>query len=115
MDTFSFIVSVLLIIFLVFHVWATALIGAEAKRSRWKYPALNERFFTGVVQTISAFGLAVLGANRILDWHMAEPLVLLILSGSLLIKVAPSLLWVFLYYTDGFTDEGHVRTEDRLE
>lgn len=106
MDAFLTVVSLLLVLFLFIHVWATTLMGRVTTESKFKYPALNERFFTGVIQTTSSLGFAALGANRIFDWHLSEPTVLIILVISLLIKVTPSMYWLYLYYTDGFHIDG---------
>lgn len=112
MDIFYEIISVLLMAFVFVHLWASILIGWVAKQSEWKYPALNERFVTSIIQSISAVGLGALGANRVFDLGWSPETVLLIISIALLVKVGPSFVWLFLYYTDGFHADGSLRDRD---
>lgn len=112
MDTFYKIMSFLLIAFVFVHIWATIMIGLVARASRWMYPALNERFVTSVIQSISAVGLGLLGANRLLELHWAPEFVLVIIATALLIKVVPSFVWLYLFYTDGFHADGSLKDRD---
>lgn len=109
MDTFYTIVSILLMAFVFVHLWASVMIGWVARQSEWKYPALNERFVTSIIQSVSAVGLGLLGANRVLGWHWSPEVALVVISISLLIKVVPSFVWLYLYYSDGFHADGSLK------
>lgn len=108
MDTLSLIVSILLVVFLITDIAAAYLLTKTSAKVHYSLIALNERAFVATVQAISASGLALLGMNRIFNWHIGEPLVLIILSASLLLQATPSIVWLFLYFRNKFNASGHI-------
>lgn len=102
MDTFTFVVSVLLTFFVITDIAAAFLLFTKAVQSHYSLIALNERAGVAIIQAVSASFLGILGANRILDWHLSEPLVLVLLSTALIIQAMPSVIWLFLYFGHRF-------------
>lgn len=102
MDTFTFVVSILITLFVISDVAAAYLLLTTAAKSAYSLVALNERAFVATVQATSGTLLGILGANRIFDWHMHEVPVLLILSAAILLQAMPSLVWLWLFFRNKF-------------
>lgn len=99
-EAFTFIVSLLLIMFVVIDLAVAYLLTKSKRASRGIYPALNERTLIAQTSLLSGVLLATLGVNRIMELGFTSPMVLVILSIALVIKSTPSIIWLF-YLTRG--------------
>lgn len=106
METITIFISLFLMIVVIFDLTASFLLIKGATETDYSITALNERAFVAANQGAAALLLAILGANRIFDWHLPEVVVLLILSAALMIGSLPSMVWLFLYFTGRFRGKG---------
>ena len=106
MDTFSFIISVMLVVFIATDLLAAALLFRGAARSSYSIIALNERALVATLQATSGLLLGILGANRIFEWHLPVEVVLVMLSVAVLLQALPSIVWLGLYFRHKFNNRG---------
>lgn len=108
-DLFLTIVSVWLMGAFLVHVTAAYMLTKAATGSQYRINALNERAVVATKDAGTGFLLAVLGANRIFDWHLNESVVLSLLSLALMIGVIPSALWIYMFLTNRFGYHGEIK------
>lgn len=107
MDTFSLIISAILMLVVLVDVSVAFLLARGAVRSNYSILALNERAFVALSQATSGFMLGILGANRIFGWHLPNDVVLVILSFALIIQATPGFVWLALYLGHKFKTNGN--------
>jgi hypothetical protein len=112
MDTFLVLVSAILVGFTFANFFASVILIGFARKAKWKLPALNERAITTGIKTVGTFLLGVLGANRIFDWHMSEPLVLSLLSVAVILHSLPPVIWLWYYKTGRFSQSENFQIEE---
>ena len=104
MDAFTYIISALLVFFVITDITAAWLLFRGATKASYSLIALNERAVVASLQATSGIILGILGANRILNWSLSEPFVLISLSVAMLLQAMPSLIWLILYFKKKFGD-----------
>lgn len=104
MGAFEVVISAILIFFMISNVWITRIIRGFAVDSDWRYPALNERYYSSTLKTFGNVLLGVLGMNRIFDWHMPPEAALVVLSVAILLHSLPPYIWVWYLKTGRFRD-----------
>ena len=102
MDLFEYTISFILIGFFLSNVYITTLLYRYARDGEWKFPALNERFYSAAIKTGGNFLLALLGMNRILELHWDVVLVLVMLSIAVIMHSLPPYIWYFYLKTGRF-------------
>ena len=102
MDTFTFIVSALLVFFVATDLLAAFLLFRGAAKSDYSIIALNERAIVATLQAASGVLLGVLGANRIFGWHIPAELALVLISAAVVLQAMPSVVWLWLYFKHKF-------------
>lgn len=102
MDAFTYFISALLIAFVSTDISAAWLLLRGAAKASYSLVALNERATVAALQATSGALLGLLGANRILEWHMHEAPVLIMLSLAMLLQAMPSIIWLSLYFKHKF-------------
>lgn len=102
MDTYTHIVAWGLIVFMFVNIFASWKLWTFAKDSQYKYPALNERFFSAGVKTVGSLLLAPLGFNRIFEWHWDSDIVVGVLLLAVMLHSLPPVVWLYYYATGKF-------------
>jgi hypothetical protein len=108
METFLTIISAWLFIAFAVHAAAAYFLLKASKGSEFRINALNERGLVALVATVKGAALASLGGNRIFGWGWNDEIVVLILAGALAVGVLPSVIWLWMYFTNRFGEHGEI-------
>lgn len=112
MDLFEFVVSVILVVFFAINVFSLRKIYGFARDAKFQLPALNERAITTGIKTVGTGLMAILGMNRILEWHWSVVPVLIILSIAVVLHTLPPIIWLWYLYTGRFRSSPEFKGED---
>lgn len=97
METFTFIVSVILIILLVVDWTATTILFRASRKAKIDNIALRERAKMAGTLAIASTINAIFAINRLLELEITTPIILIALSMSLILGSVPNMYWLSLY------------------
>lgn len=102
MDAFVTFIGFLLVMFMFINVGVTLKLFQFAYRSKWQYPALNERAISAAIKTFGSLILGVLGLNRLIGFDFPSQAVVATLLVAVVLHGFPPIIWLWYYMTGRF-------------
>jgi DNA-binding transcriptional LysR family regulator len=79
------------------HLWRAWRASRDNRRG-----ALAERFINSVIRLLAGLIVAGLALNRLENWHWDNYLAVSLLYVVIVLNLIPSVVWLYMYYTDKF-------------